>query len=58
MRISGADGVAEFLNMLGEKSIEFLDRKWRIQNEGDLELIVDVFLVSFDFLFFHLIIIK
>jgi hypothetical protein len=58
VRISGADDVAEWLNMLGEKSIEFFDRKWKIQNEGDLELIVDVFLVSFDFLFFHLIIIK
>jgi hypothetical protein len=43
LRILKADGVTKWLNMFCEKSVEFLDRKWRTQDEGDLELIVDVF---------------
>ena len=46
LRILKADGVTKWLNMFCEKSVEFLDRKWRIQDEGDLELIVNVFLVK------------
>ena len=48
LRILGVDGVAKWLNMFGQESIEFLDSKWRIQDVGFMELIVDVILVSFE----------
>ena len=58
LRILKADGVTKWLNMVCEMSVEFLDRKWRIQDEGNLELIVDVFQVNFKIIILHLIILK
>jgi len=47
LRILGADCAKKWFKMFGENSIEFLNRKRRILDDEDLELIVDWFLVSF-----------